>query len=336
MSSTTAWVYNHEGYPSALRLASVPLPVTLQPHQILIRVSAASINPVDIQLMNFPLWPYLPSFLVPALHPVAQDFSGTVVSAGSSSSSYAKDDRVFGMIPIFAGGALQSHIVVDTRSTPLACIPKTWDAVHAAAVPLVYLTARTCISAVEPYVSSTKPKIAVLGGSSSTGAWTVRLARDRGWTVLASCSGAKAEYVRSLGAEVLDYTSSPDAVRKGVAAFAPDAVVDCVGGTECLDLAGRYVTIVGDKTSRAQMGGAATYAWNPRMLARAVLGWVGLGRRYDCVNLELRSDWLEEVAKRSEGDIAVDSVFAFEDAKMAFERLNTGRAKGKVVITVEH
>jgi NADPH:quinone reductase-like Zn-dependent oxidoreductase len=64
--------------------------------------------------------------------------------------------------------------------------------------------------------------------------------------------------------------------------------------------------------------------------ARGECGW---GESYDVVILSPRREWLEE-AKESltADDIYIDSVFAFEDAKKAFERLNTGRAKGKVVI----
>lgn len=62
---------------------------------------------------------------------------------------------------------------------------------------------------------------------------------------------------------------------------------------------------------------------------------MGLGESYDVVILSPKKEWLEDATRtlRKE-DIHVDSVHAFEDAKKAFERLNTGRAKGKVVINV--
>lgn len=131
---------------------------------------------------------------------------------------------------------------------------------------------------------------------------------------------------------MIDYNSSsvPDSVRE----FRPDAIIDCVGGTSCLGLAPQYVTIVGDKTSRASMGGNLIYWWNPQMALRTFLGRWGLGKRYECVNLEFKKEWLEEVKGLEKGKIAVDEVFGFEAVREAFERLNTGRTRGKVVVKV--
>ena len=163
--------------------------------------------------------------------------------------------------------------------------------------------------------------------------YAVYLAKARGWSVIASCSGKNADFVRSMGAEeIIDYTTNsvPDRVK----AFGPDAIIDCVGGTQCIGLAKKYTTIVGDKTSRATMGGAAIYLWHPRMLLRWLFGYIGLGDSYDCVNLELKREYLEETLRLPHDKIILDSVHSYDKARDAFERLNTGRARGKVVITV--
>lgn len=131
---------------------------------------------------------------------------------------------------------------------------------------------------------------------------------------------------------VVDYNTQnvPQAVQE----FQPAAIIDCVGGTSCLGLADRYVTIVGDKTGRESMGGAAIYFWNPQMVARMLLGRAGLGKSYDCVNLEFRKDWLEETLSLDKEKIIIDSTWEFEQVKEAFEKLNTGRARGKVIVNV--
>ncbi|KAG9783969.1 hypothetical protein KCU88_g2935, partial [Aureobasidium melanogenum] len=177
-------------------------------------------------------------------------------------------------------------------------------------------------------------KLVVLGGSSSTGIYTIQIAKSLGWSILASCSGRNAEFVKGLGAsEVVDYTTSPTAVVDAVKKFAPHAIADCVGGTDCIGLAPQHVTIVGDKTSRSSMGGSALYLTHPRMVARWLLGYVGLGKSYECILFDARKEWLEETTKlHPEKDVIIDSVFEFEKAKEAFERLNTGRARGKVVV----
>ena len=176
-------------------------------------------------------------------------------------------------------------------------------------------------------------KLVVLGGSSSVGMYVVQLAAQRNWEVLATCSSRNTEFVKSMGAStVVDYNANdvPDAIKQ----YKPAAIIDCVGGTTCLGLADRYVTIVGDKTGRSSMGGAAIYLWNPQMVARQLLGRFGLGKSYDCINLEFKKDWLEETLKLDQEKIIIDSTWQFDQVGEAFERLNTGRTRGKVIVKV--
>jgi len=173
-----------------------------------------------------------------------------------------------------------------------------------------------------------------LGGSSSSGMYATWLAKKRGWTVIASCSGKNSEFVKAMGAdETIDYTT--ESVPQRIRAFAADAVIDCVGGTECIGIAQRYVTIVGDKTNRMAMGGRSVYLWNPQMMLRALLGRAGLGRSYTCINLEFRKSFLEEILTLPKEKIMIDSTFDFNQVKEAFERLNTGRTTGKVVVKID-
>lgn len=327
-----AWTFTHGGYPKALQKSNLP-PDTkpLKSSEIRVKTHAASINPVDAQLMGFPLWPYLPSFLIPSQKGVAEDFAGVVQEAGPD-SGFKPGDEVLGICPFLPGGTLQEAIRLDTKKGSVV-VPKPadWSWEQAAALPLVWLTARTVIAEAEGHVRN--GRVAVLGGSSATGMYAVHLAARRGWTVAASCSGRNAEFVRGMGAsETVDYTteSVPDRLRE----FAPDVIIDCVGGTECLGIAKRYVTIVGDKTSRYTMGGANTYLWNPQMVLRALLGRVGLGRSYTCVNLEFKYPFLEEILSLPKDKIIIDSTFGFDQVREAFDRLNTGRTRGKVIVKI--
>ena len=81
------------------------------------------------------------------------------------------------------------------------------------------------------------------------------------------------------------------------------------------------------------MGGSATYMWQPQMWLRWFVGRIGLSVAYDCVNLELKKPWLEEATRLPASKVVIDSTYTFDKAKEAFERLNTGRARGKVVVT---
>ena len=222
--------------------------------------------------------------------------------------------------------------------------PEVWSHEKASAISLVWLTAKACIDAVASYVESSKGKrVAILGGSSATGIYNIILAKRKGWTVCTTSSGRNKEFVtKILGADIhVVYTTQN--VRQAISDFAPDAVIDCVGGIECIGLPSskRYITIVGDKKGRTSMGGPYTY-YDYLHPVRAGLQWFrwakgnyGLGEAYDVVLLRMKNEWLEDAkGMLRPGDIYVDSVFAFEQAKEAFERLKTGRARGKVVVKI--
>ncbi|KAK3389216.1 alcohol dehydrogenase [Podospora didyma] len=328
-----AWTYTHGGFPKALHQSRLTLDASpLKPTEIRVRVKAASLNPVDAQMMGFPLWPYLPSFVMPTHKGVAEDFSGVVEDAGKD-SGFSAGDEVLGLGPFLPTGTLQEMIRVDTKVSVVVPKPADWLWEQAAALPLVWITAQTTIDLVAPYVKSSGGKIAVLGGSSSCGMYAVHIAKQRGWSVIASCSGRNAGFVRGMGAdEMVDYKTTSVAER--IKAYAPDAIIDVVGGTECLGIAKRYVTVVGDKTNRMTMGGRNIYLWNPQMLIRALAGRVGLGRSYTCVNLEPKASVLQEVLQIPKEKIVIDSMFEFGQVKEAFERLNTGRTRGKVVVRI--
>ena len=270
----------------------------------------------------------------------ARDFAGTVLATAGDVTEFKVGDEVMGisMDNDGSGGLTE----VGHFNLAKACVikkPSTLNWTQAASLPLVWLTARTSIERCVPFMTAPIPednKLVILGGSSSTGIYTIHLARQRGWTILSSCSHRNTDFVKSLGVhELVDYTTSPTAVVDAVKKFAPNAIIDCVGGTDTIGLAAQYVTIVGDKTSRATMGGSFLYYTHPSMVWRWLMGWLGLGMKYECIVLESRKEWLEEVEGLKGEDVVVDSVFDFGRAKEGFERLDTGRARGKVVVEIK-
>lgn len=331
MAEYKAYTFSTPTYPTCLTKGTLQTPSTpLSPTQIQVRVKSAALNPVDIQIMNIPLFhlPYLN-------HPkgIGEDFSGIVFAAGAD-SGFAEGDEIFGCELTPGNGTLGDVLVVDAKTQVVLKKPEGWSWNQAAAMPLVWLTARSCIECVEPYVTSTKKTVVVLGGSSATGMYTIYLAAQRGWTVITSCSGRNADFVRTMGAaEVIDYTTS--SVPSLVRAANPDAIIDCVGGTECLGIAKRYVTIVGDKTGRSTLGGSMLYLTSLWMVLRKALGMLGWGGVYDCINLTPSHEFLREALELPVEKILIDSTFGFGEVREAFERLNTGRARGKVVVEVE-
>lgn len=270
---------------------------------------------------------------------ICSDFSGTVIQGGEG-CGFSEGDEVYGvnMKPNDpCSGTLSEIAHINLASACVVKKPKEWTFREAAVFGCVFLTAQTSIKNVEPYLNaSTSKRLVVLGGSSATGIYTILLAKKRGWKVLSTCSGRNADFVReTLGAdEVVDYTKQN--VREEVKKFKPDAVVDNVGGTEAIGLSKRYVTIVGDKTGRTTMGGPLTYylSFVPRQWLRWTLGRLRLIESYDVIMLDLKKEYLEESKKFSQEQIFIDSTFSMDKAKDAYERLNTGRARGKVIVEI--
>jgi NADPH:quinone reductase-like Zn-dependent oxidoreductase len=339
-----AWTYTG-GYPGTLHQTTIHPSKTAQDSHVLIKIHAAALNPVDIQLMNLPSHKYPWSPTYDTEKGTGCDFAGTVLSSGST--GFSTGDEIYGMTLAASkpnGGAVAEIADFDMATIVAMKKPKSWSFEQAASVPLVYLTAKQCIESITPFVEQSRTKrVAVLGGSSAMGIYSVILAKAKGWKVVTTSSGRNKEFVMgTLGAdEHVDYTTTD--VRTGVKSFEPVAVIDCVGGTDCIGLPSskRYTTIVGDKTGRTSMGGPYTYYdyWSPIIAATQWLRWargqVGLGESYDVVILATKKEWLEEATKILTAEqLFVDSVFPFDEAKKAFERLNTGRAKGKVVVKI--
>jgi len=344
-----AWTFT-SGYPSGLQQTTIQPPraneikgLFTTPH-MLVKLKACALNPVDIQMMNL-MAGFIPGRKGKPKTCVC-DFSGSIIAGGRT--GFIQHDDIMGLTlkPYDdCGGALAEMAQFNMANTVAVKKPKGWSYEQAAAIPLVWLTARTCIENVSWYVeNSSSKRLAVLGGSSATGMYTIMLAKRRGWKVITTSSGRNKDFVtNTLNADAhVDYTTQN--VRQEIQKFEPEAVIDCVGGTGCVGLPSskRYVTIVGDKTGRTSMGGPYTYYnpisyHTPIQWIRWARGYFGLGESYDVVMLEMKTEWLQEAAETLTPDeIFIDSVFPFEDAKKAFEKLNTGRTRGKVVVKIQN
>ncbi|CAK9783853.1 unnamed protein product [Cutaneotrichosporon oleaginosum] len=367
IKDNTVWEYTRAGRLSGTisqAHRAIPEP---GPGELVIKVRAAALNPVDEQLAQAPptflnltgCTPPTPTTpLVPGI-----DFAGVVHA--SKSAAYAVGDQVYGQRFSPAGHGFLAEYVTVHASAPFVKKPKELSWAEAAAVPLVYTTVYDAL--VEwgrlPFLTGGGRglSVLVLGGSSGTGHVAVQLAKKMGCNVVATCSGKNAQMVKDLGADdIIDYTTQHVPQAALMSQYAPYAVVlDCVGGTALLPhldhlllnsaehpQLGIYVTIVGDKTSRDAMGGAATNLYTPAQVVRTALGrlndylprWTRTwtGRRYACIMLDPTKEKLETYDKflTAGGKVMVDGVWGFDEAREAYKRLESARAKGKVVVEV--
>ena len=214
------------GGPEVLKLVRLPIP---EPgvSEILLRVHAASVNPIDGANRETGAFVGEPPFVL------GWDVSGSVEAVGPGVTLYKPGDVVFGLLPFPQGhGAYAEYVVGPTR----AFVPKpdALDHVHAAAIPMVGLTAWQAL--VDTAGVGHGSRVLITGAAGGIGHLAVQIAKARGAYVTALASAADLDFVRSLGAdEAIAYngTDFTATVRD------QDVVLDVVGGdypTRALDI----------------------------------------------------------------------------------------------------
>jgi NADPH:quinone reductase-like Zn-dependent oxidoreductase len=205
------------GGPEVLKLVTLPTP---EPgvSEILIRVHAASVNPIDGANRQTGAFVGQPPFVL------GWDICGAVEAVGPGVTLYAPGDVVFGMLPFPQGhGAYAEYAVGPTRV--FVRKPDRLDHVQAAAIPMVGLTAWQ--SLVDTAGVGEGSRVLINGAAGGIGHLGVQIAKARGAHVTALASAANLDFVRSLGAdEVIDYNSTDftEVVHD------QDVVLDVVGG----------------------------------------------------------------------------------------------------------
>lgn len=205
------------GGPEVLSSVTIDKPVPGM-GEILVRVHAAGVNPVDAMNRQTGMFVGRPPFVL------GWDVSGTVESTGPGVTIHQPGDAVFGMLPFPHGhGAYAQYAVAPARS--FVPKPARLDHVQAAALPLAGLTAWQAL--VETARVGEGIRVLINGASGGVGHLAVQIAKARGAHVIGVASTPNLDFVRSLGAdEVIDYTTTEinQAVRD------VDAVLETVGG----------------------------------------------------------------------------------------------------------
>ncbi|KAK1967162.1 zinc-binding dehydrogenase [Colletotrichum sublineola] len=321
-----------------LALATVPTPAAsaLKPNQVLVRVVAAGINPADYK---FPDLGLVAKAMIPFPKCPGMDYAGRAVAVGSAITDVKPGDAVLGRIdPMSAQGTLSEYVVAErdgVASFPGGADAADADLEKAGAVGTAGLTAYQTIA---PYVKA-GDEVFINGGSGGTGTFGIQIAKALGCRVTVSCSTAKAELCRSLGADdIIDYRAADvvAALRARGRVFA--LVVDNVGNAppnlykaadDFLRPDGRF-KFVGGAFSLAQARSLV-----PSLLLPGFLG--GAKHKFEAFMTKNSHDDLAQIAAwMAEGKVrtVVDSTFEFEDAVKAYEKLKEGSAAGKIVVRV--
>ncbi|MBO1334333.1 NADP-dependent oxidoreductase [Streptomyces sp. VRA16 Mangrove soil] len=205
------------GGPEVLKLATTARP-TPGLGQILVRVHATSVNPVDIMNRTSGAFTGKPPSVL------GYDVSGTVEAVGPGVTVHQVGDEVFGMLPFPHGhGSYAEYVIAPARA--LVRKPERLDHVQAAALPMAGLTAWQAL--VDTARIGEGSRVLINGAAGGVGHLAIQIAKARGAYVIAVASGANADFVRGLGAdEVIDYTTTGITEATGDL----DAVLETIGG----------------------------------------------------------------------------------------------------------
>ena len=306
-----AVVQTKVGGPEVLEIAERPSPKP-SAGEVLVRVKAAGINPVDVAVRTG-AYPLLgePPFTI------GWDVSGTLEAVGSGVSGVSVGDEVYGM-PLFPKEAAAYAEEVAAPANELAPKPKSLDHVHAAAIPLVGLTA--WLGLVRTAAIGQGQRALIHGAGGGVGHLAVQIAKARGATVIATASAGKVDFVRSLGAdEVIDYGKTDFLER----AKDVDIALETVGGdhaaqtVKALKSGGVLVSLLG-VSDDAQAEAKAR------------------GIRVERISVRPDREGLVELARLADNGklkVHVEKTFPLDQAGAAHSFLGT-KPMGKVVLTI--
>jgi len=315
--------------------ADIPKPA-LKPDEILVRVHAAGLNPIDYMIPKGTFKPML-RFQLPAT--LGSDLAGVVVEVGIRVTRFKPGDAVFASIFDLGTGALAEFSVVPESAAALK--PSNLDFVQAASIPMVGLTSWQALK--ERAKLKPGQKVFIPAGSGGIGTFAIQLAKHLGAKVGTTTSTGNMELVKSLGAdEVIDYKKQKfEEVLRDY-----DAVLGTVRG----DALEKSLRILKPKSNVVSLIGPpdVTFARARRMnfFMKFVFGLLSrkirrLAKKRDVTYsfLFVHPDGRQlaeigELLQSGRIQPVIDKVFPFDQAKEALAYLEKGRAKGKVVVRV--
>ncbi|KAI9748555.1 MAG: hypothetical protein M4579_007191 [Chaenotheca gracillima] len=317
---------------SSLKVSETPLPKnadSLPKDSALVKISYASINPVDYKVPELGLARYAAMGSGPWTP--ASDYAGTVVS--TNLPHVKPGDKVAGCTPVPKFGTLAEYAVVEGAAN-VTKLPDGVSLKDAATLPVAAQTAMQCLA---PNVKKGS-KVIIHGASGGTGTFGIQIAKILGCSVTAICSGPNVELCKSLGAdEVIDYKSSDvtEELKKGGLQY--DLVVDNVatGGPiytqshQFLKETGQYVTIAAAPNLSSVFSMVKTMAL-PGLLGGGKRKAGFVGRKPDSEELIKLAGWIKDGSMKP----YIEKEYTLDESADAFKRLKSGRTRGKLVIKV--
>ncbi len=277
----------------SVKMVSLDIPV-IGERDVLVRVSAAGVNPLDNMISRGEVKMIVP-YKLPTV--AGNEFVGVVEKVGAKVYKFKVNDRVFARLPLDKIGAFAEYVAVNENA--IAKVPEYLSDVEAAAVPL---TALTIMQALELMKAEKGKTIFISGGTGSVGAMAIPIAKAKGLEVITNGSAENKDRVLELGASrFIDYKTEDHT--KTLSNI--DYVLDTLGGNE-----------TGSKFDKL----AGKYGISYDFIFVESNG----------KQLQEVADLFEKLKIKP----SIDTVYTLEEVNSALDKVANGRSKGKTVITM--
>lgn len=331
-----AFIVNHYGKKKRLRLAEIAEPIPNE-SEILVQIRAAALNQLDSKIRNgeFKLFlPYKTPFTL------GHDVAGIVTKVGAKVKRFKVGDEVYARPADHRIGTFAEFIAVNEDDAAIK--PKDLTMEEAASIPLVGLTAWQAL--VEKADLKKGQKVFIQAGSGGVGTFAIQLSKRLGATVATTTSADNFELVKSLGADiVIDYKK--DDFEKVLRNY--DVVLNSQDA-KSLDKSLRVLRPGGELISisgppDAEFAEEIGLSWPLKLIMRGLSFGVRrkakrLNIRYSFLFMRANGDQLNEITSLLESKAikpVIDRVFPFEETNEAMAYVESGRAKGKVIVAMK-
>ncbi|XP_042309176.1 reticulon-4-interacting protein 1, mitochondrial isoform X2 [Sceloporus undulatus] len=351
-----SWVIDRYGKNDVLRFTdNMMFPIIHFPNEVIIKVHAASLNPIDLSMRNGygaaalrlkrdPLRIKTTGSEFPLT--LGRDVSGVVMECGLDVSYFKPGDEVWAAIPPWKQGTLSEFVVASGNEVSRK--PRCLSHIQAASLPYVGLTAWSAMNQIGGLNKDncSSKRVLIFGASGGVGTFAIQLGKAWGAHVTAVCSEDASKLVKRLGAdEVVDYKSgSMEEQLKTLPLF--DFILDNIGGSTekwAPDLLKKwsgatYVSLVTPFLVNVDRLGVADGMLQTGVTIGAkAVKHLCKGIHYRWAFFTPSGPYLDEIADLVDsGKIhpVIDQVFSFADVPKAFWKMEEGHARGKTVISL--
>jgi NADPH:quinone reductase-like Zn-dependent oxidoreductase len=294
---------------SGMRIEEVPVPRP-EAGQILVRVEAVGVNPVDWKLVEGYFQKHIPIQLP---YTPGCDLAGVVEAVGEGVEEFHVGQAVFGCPSLMRGGGFAEYAVL--LPSEIVEAPGGLSLREAAALPVAAITAYDGLFVHGGLEAG--EKLLVLGGAGGVGSAAIQMARAKGAEVWATASGRNQEYLAALGAKPINYEKEkPSEVLRDA-----DMIFDCVGGEAAEEAL----------PSLRRGGRLVTPVWPPpaeEVLARLEVRGLPYGIQPNRERLEA----IREFAEAGQMRLAIEKEYGLAEIVTALEASKSRRTRGKILV----